>query len=253
MAVENTQRRDVPTDPKARKEAIGHWLRQMESHVAKLSDQDRSDMMPVLCDVYWRMDDISPLARLISGIQNPKKRARREHLVCLRPGTIGKGRGRHCFRGIAQRGSNGGPNRGRTPAESAGQVACRNRPLQSSRHDFAGAKETIRRIDDPEEASWAWRTMAENQAKAGRYDDALASLAKVVPTSRNDEKAKEETRKLIAQCRASERHDPPQKPPEARFIEGLRRVSALFGDVDVQAGRPPGSRKGGGKNGGAAQ
>ncbi len=104
-------------------------------------------------------------------------------------------------------------------------------------------KETIRRIDDPEEASWAWRTMAENQAKAGRYDDALASLAKVVPTSRNDEKAKEETRKLIAQCRASERHDPPQKPPEARFIEGLRRVSALFGDVDVKLDDLPEAEK----------
>ena len=53
LAVEQTQRRDAPTDPKARKEAIGHWLRGMESHVAKLSDQDRSDIVPALCDVYW--------------------------------------------------------------------------------------------------------------------------------------------------------------------------------------------------------
>ena len=31
--------------------------------------------MPVLCDVYWHVDDILALARLISGIQDPKKRA----------------------------------------------------------------------------------------------------------------------------------------------------------------------------------
>ena len=95
--------------------------------------------------------------------------------------------------------------------------------VQSSRHDFAGAKETIRRIDDPQTASSAWGHLAASQAKAGRYDDALASLAKVVPTSKNYEEAQDYTRKLIAQCRANVCHDPPQKPPETRFIEGLAK------------------------------
>ncbi len=59
----------------------------------------------------------------------------------------------------------------------------------------------------------------------------MASLAKVIPVSKSDEKANEETRKFIAQCRASGRKDPPPGRLQTGYIEGLRRAATLFGDV----------------------
>ncbi len=231
LAVEQTQRRDAPTDPKARKEAIGHWLREMESHVAKLSDQDRSDIVPALCDVYWRVDDISPLARLISGIQDPKKRADAGFMLSFTLAQTGRVEAAIRFAQSLSGDPTVDPNTRERVQSPRVRALFTIFHVRCSRHDFAGAKETIRRIDDPEAASSAWCYLAGTQAKAGQYDDALASLAKVVPTSKNDEEAKEDTRKLIAECRAKGRHDPPQKPPPGEFIEGLRRVVALFGDV----------------------
>lgn len=104
---------------------------------------------------------------------------------------------------------------------------------QYLRHEFAGAEKTIARLRDPEMISSAWRRLAERQAKAGKYDAAARSLAQVTPITQADKRAKQETQRLIEQCR-SEGHKAQPQPNDENYFDRFRRSAKLFAEVEVK-------------------
>jgi tetratricopeptide (TPR) repeat protein len=179
------------------------------------------------------LDEVSRLAALISKIQDPEKRADATLMFVISLAASGKS---DAAIRVAETLDN---DRTTIPETRRSVGSRRNRAFymvsrfQSLSHDFAAAKETIRRIDDPEVVSSAWLRVAENQAKAGQYEEALVSLGKVAVTSDDSRQAKEETRKLIAKCKAEGCKDAPRKRSQG-FIAALRKASTIFGDVHVE-------------------
>ena len=233
LAVEETPRRDVPTAPKARKEAIGHWLREMEGHVAKLGDQDRRDIMPALCDVYWRVDDISPLARLISAIQDPKRRADASFILCFTLAQTGRVEAATRFAESLSGDPTVDPDtRERVQSPRAGRFsrssACnlRGTNLPAPRRPSGGST-TRRRLPQP---GAIWRRVRRRPVGMTTPWQALPRLSPPPGITRKPRTIPGNSSPNV--CRR--RHDPPQTPPPGEFIEGLRRVCALFGDVDVK-------------------
>ncbi len=189
------QQSGTPTpNPKVSSEEISHWLRRAEGHFLKLSDNDRSDVATLLCGLYSDLDEVPRFTALISQIQDPEKRASATFMLAI---TLAASEKTDAAIRLAQTLDN---RRTPNPETGISSVNRRDRALsmvsraQSASHDFAGAKGTIRRIGSPEIVSSAWRTVAENQAKAGLYEEALVSLGKVVVTSDDYRKAKEESR-----------------------------------------------------------
>ena len=72
-----------PADAQVGKEAIRYWLRRMEDHVAKLTEQDRAELAPVFCDVYLHVNDISSAKRLAASIRAPEGRARASIMLAI--------------------------------------------------------------------------------------------------------------------------------------------------------------------------
>ena len=100
---------------------------------------------------------------------------------------------------------------------------------QSTAYNFAGAKNTIGLIDDPETVSGAFRRLAENQAKAGLYTEAEESLRKATATTEDGKKWQEDVRQLIAHYKAAGQKDPPRKLHGA-YYESIRHLSTIFCD-----------------------
>ncbi len=97
-------------------------------------------------------------------------------------------------------------------------------------HKFANAEMVLRMIDDPQAVFNGLAHIAEYQAKAGLYEDATATLAKVEAKNADEENEYDRVKKIIVSCRATKRKDPPLG--NLGLIASLRVVNTIFSDFD---------------------
>lgn len=223
------------------------WFQRAEAYAAKMNsvaprksstpkeEMELSTARVVLCETYVRMGRIREAKDFVLAIEDGTPEDRASRRIVLAMALAYAGQFETAIRWAESL------DTGRVPTEFPDQTTAspRDRSLfavstiQAREHDFSGAEGTIRRIRDPETISAAWRRLAETQAKAGQYEEATRSLARVVAVSKEDEEAKEEARTLIAKCRAEGRREP--RPPATKSsLDGFRDVSALFADVALE-------------------
>jgi tetratricopeptide (TPR) repeat protein len=218
--------------PKPEKEVIARWLDRAQRYAAVLPESQLIDVLPTLADVMVAADEEGQIDRLLATIKEPKKRADQGLVICM--ALAAQGRFDAAIRRAQllpreRRKSEFGEltNSWRTGALFTVAI------LQSSGYDFAGAKETIKLLDDPRAVSDTSRRLAENQAKAGRYAEAEESLKRFVATTENEKSVKEDARKLIIRYKAEGRKDPPMNR-SGTYLERLRRACTIFGDTGTK-------------------
>jgi hypothetical protein len=214
-----------------RKSQIESWLARSQAHAAKMSDAQRSDAAVGLCSAYVTLGRMDVVTHLASKMEDEQERV--NALIGI-AAALAESQGVEAAVRFAE--SLGKARR----VDSSGRVVYspRNRALfmtalsQFRIHDFTDAGQTIRRIDDPQYASVAWCRLAEAQGRAGRYDEGLKSLENVTAAESD---RKREARKAIEECRIEGRKDVPLTS-QTRYIDGLRAVLGLFGDVTLGPG-----------------
>jgi tetratricopeptide (TPR) repeat protein len=214
------------------KKTIARWLDRTEQYANRLGEKEFCDVLPVISGPMTAADDWKRVEGLANRIKDPDQRVQARINFCLALALSGR------F-DAAIRAAESVPAERNT--DSSGHDVRGNRNgvflcvfrIQSSNYDFAGAKETIKLIDDPMAVSRAYNRLAESQAKAGLYADAEESLRKFVATNEDDKKAKEDTRQLVACYKAKGQKDPPRKQ-QGTYLEGLRLASTIFGDMGIK-------------------
>lgn len=106
---------------------------------------------------------------------------------------------------------------------------------QAERHEFAGAERTLELLAD--EPSWliaGREEIAKAQAEAGQYAAARATAAKIVPETDEDRQDLQELLKLIDQCEAEGRRDPPKqrKDRAVPLVQSGREGIGMAGEFD---------------------
>lgn len=229
-------------DPAAR------WLQRSVAHAAKMNAEARngkagkkdwgektslSTARIVLCELYVWMDQVPEAMALVRGMPEgePEDRAATEISLAMSLAQARKIEAAVRWAESLDTRRVPDPVFPENTNESARERSVYGISLtQALQHDFAGAKETIGRIRDPEVICGAWRRLAECQAKAGQYEDALESVAKMIPASEAAEQAKNDTLALIAQCRA-ERRKGPRPPIAGDYLNTLRALCDAFSDT----------------------
>ena len=210
---------------------IESWLARSQAHAAKMDAGQRWHAAASLCPTYIALGRPGPAMEFVSKIEEDDQRVNAQLVVAAALADSRNVIGALRFAESL--------SKAKTVDQFGGPVASpRNRALfmiaksQSRAHDFEGARQTIHRIDDAQSASAGWCRLAEAQGRAGLYDEGLKSLENVAAV---EGKRKQEARQAIEKCRAEGRKE--AAPPRAtRYIEGLRAVLGLFGDVALAPG-----------------
>ncbi len=212
--------------------AVATWLDRSEKHAASLPEEQLVDVLPTICSPMVGTGEDGRIDRLLGAIKDPIKRAERGVLVCSCLAFAGK------YDAAMRRAQSLSTERRTLPSgEITGSwsdggifwVAL----AQSVAYEFADAKKTIQRINDPIIVASAYGRLAENQAKAGLYADAEQSLGKIVANTEEEKEWKEDTRKRIANYKVAGRKYPP-RPRQGTFYESLRLASTIFSDRGIK-------------------
>ena len=130
------------------KEAIARWLDRAENYAAGLSEPQFIEVLPTLCGVMLAAGKDSHVDRLLATIKDPKNRTDQDAMICAALADEGK------FDAAIRKAQSLSPKRRIGPSGES-LSSCRVMGLvtvahvQSLDYDFAGAKKTIKLIDDP--------------------------------------------------------------------------------------------------------
>ena len=222
----------VPPSQSHDKKAVARWLDRAEQYAASLPEPQLVEVFPTLCEPMAAANKDQHIDRLLATIKDPKRRADQGLMICAALAAKGK-----CD--VAIRRAKALPTERRIDSSGKPQNSWRNGGLymvalfQSWAYDFASAKKTIGLIDDPETVSAAYEQLAESQAKAGLYAEAEESLKRFAATNEDGKKLRQEAQQLIARYKAAGQKDPPREI-SGTYLEGLRRVSTIFGDSEIK-------------------
>ena len=187
-------------------DAVSQWIRRSQTHVANMNEEahrgkgeshdgsvrsDSSSACIALCEIYVYLDRVPEAMNLVRDIRDNEDRA--NCAIVLSGSLARRDRIETAIRCAESFETNRVPDlltTGKTRASARDRSLFMVASVQSWRHDFSGAIETIHRIRDAETVFYAWRRLAETQAQAGQYDQALASLAKAAPLSKETEQSK---------------------------------------------------------------
>jgi len=192
------------------------WVERAEQLAMELSgaDQQAAAWMAVAA-FHGRQGDFQAARAAARRIADPGRRTE-----CLRYVTIRIARG-------------GAFSVARQFADTIGDPAARASGLawiariQAERHLFDAARETLRSVDDPVQLAWARHQLAYEEAAAGRYADARADAARIVPATPEDELLKDDLLAWIDEAEATGRCPAPKPPSETPVTQARQMLGPL--------------------------